>query len=74
MTASDGNPAVESWSTFCHLLTACFEQKVGPLDAVTELECKKELGLSYRFHNWEASASFQHQSLFLLADNKQTNP
>ena len=58
VTASDGNPAVESWSNFCHLLTAHFEQKVGPLDAVTELECKKELGLSYQFHRWEPSASF----------------
>ena len=74
VTASDGNPAVELWSTFCSLPTARFEQKVGPLDAVTELECKKELGCSYQFHNWEASASFQCHSLFLLADNKQTNP
>ena len=73
-TASDGNLAVESWSIFCSLPTACFEQKVGPLDAVTELECKKELGCSYQFHHWEASASFQCHSLFLLADNKQTNP
>ena len=74
VTASDGNLAVESWSTFCSLPTACFEQKVGPLDAVTELECKKELDLSYWFHYWEASASFQCHSLFLLADDKQTNP
>ena len=74
VTASDGNLAVESWSTFCSLPTARFEQKVGPLDAVTELECKKELGCSYQFHHWEASASFQCHSLFLLADNKQTNP
>ena len=73
VTASDGTLAVESWSTFCSLPTACFEQKVGPLDAVTELECKKELGCSYQFHHWEASASFQCHSLFLLADNKQTN-
>ena len=36
VTASDGNLAVESWSTFCPLPTARFEQKVGPLDAVTE--------------------------------------
>ena len=74
VTASDGNLAAESWSTFCSLPTTCFEQKVGPLDAVTELECKKELGCSYQFHHWEASASFQCHSLFLLADNKQTNP
>ena len=46
VTASDGNLAVESWSTFCSLPTACFEQKVGPLDSVTELKCKKELGCS----------------------------
>ena len=74
VTASDGSLAVESWSTFCSLPTARFEQKVGPLDAVTELECKKELSCSYQFHHWEASASFQCPSLFLLADNKQTNP
>ena len=74
VTASDGNLAVESWSTFCSLPTARFEQKVGPLDAVTELECKKELGCSYQFQHWETSASFQCHSLFLLADNKQTNP